>query len=78
MKIKTQFAGKESIWGEQQNHDATIQTMHGIRLWFLPGVAEVVLEMTLEPGELRFGMDIKRTDEVEILYRINIIALWKP
>uniref|UniRef100_A0A2C9W4S0 Uncharacterized protein n=1 Tax=Manihot esculenta TaxID=3983 RepID=A0A2C9W4S0_MANES len=63
IQTELMFAGKESIWGEQQNHFATIQTMHGIRLWFLPGVAEVVLEMTLEPGELRFGMDIKRTDE---------------
>ncbi|KAF2287068.1 hypothetical protein GH714_037323 [Hevea brasiliensis] len=60
---KTQLTAKESIWGGQQSHDATIQIMQGIRLWFLPGVAEVALKMTLEPGEMRFGMDIKRTDE---------------
>ncbi|KAK1375747.1 Plant regulator RWP-RK [Heracleum sosnowskyi] len=54
---------KETIWGRQQNHAATIQIMQGIRLWFLPGIEEKLVELTPQHGELRFGMDIKRTEE---------------
>ncbi|XP_015572889.3 uncharacterized protein LOC8258561 [Ricinus communis] len=59
---RTQCAGKESLWGAQ-NHNATVQIIQGIRLWFLPGIAEALLEMAVKPGEARFGIDIKRTDE---------------
>ncbi|KAK3436042.1 hypothetical protein EUGRSUZ_C00696 [Eucalyptus grandis] len=37
----------------------TVQMVRGIRLWFLP----VSVELVPEPGETRFGMDIKRTEE---------------
>ncbi|XP_040996065.1 uncharacterized protein LOC121242239 [Juglans microcarpa x Juglans regia] len=54
--------GREISWGRQQN--ATFaQKVHGIRLWFLPGIEEVPLELIPRPGEARFGMDIKRTEE---------------
>ncbi|XP_077234633.1 uncharacterized protein LOC143876822 [Tasmannia lanceolata] len=42
---------------------ATIQIVQGIRLWFLPGVAEIPITMIPEPGETLFGMNIQRTDE---------------
>ncbi|KAH9805128.1 hypothetical protein WN944_002522 [Citrus x changshan-huyou] len=57
------FTGREICGGKQQNPTTTMQIVLGIRLWFLPGVAEVLLEMTPELGEARFGMDIKRTEE---------------
>lgn len=48
---------------KQQIHNTT-QIMHGIRLWFLPGVAEITIELIPLPSEVRFGMEIKRTEEV--------------
>lgn len=39
--------------------------MQGIRLWYLPGVAEISIELIPPQRELRFGMEIKRTDEVK-------------
>ncbi|KAL7591059.1 hypothetical protein Lser_V15G33653 [Lactuca serriola] len=39
------------------------QIVHGIRLWFLPGTEEIPIELIPEPGENRFGIDVKRTDE---------------
>ncbi|KAI6682157.1 hypothetical protein NL676_036038 [Syzygium grande] len=55
--------GKEISLGKQHNQTMTVQMVHGIRLWFLPGIAEVSVELVPEPGETRFGMDIKRTEE---------------
>ncbi|PIA27733.1 hypothetical protein AQUCO_07600116v1 [Aquilegia coerulea] len=55
--------GREMSWGRQQSLNTTIQIVQGIRIWFLPGVAEVPIVLTPEPGETRFGMDIKRTEE---------------
>ncbi|KAF1001943.1 hypothetical protein AG4045_014018 [Apium graveolens] len=49
---------KETIWGKQ-NYTATIQIMKGIRLWFLPGTEEKLVELTPPHGELRFRMEIK-------------------
>lgn len=54
----------EMCWGRQQNSNRTIQIVQGIRLWFLPGVAEVEVILNPLPGEARFGMDIRRTEEV--------------
>ncbi|KAF5175521.1 hypothetical protein FRX31_034895 [Thalictrum thalictroides] len=55
--------GREMSWGRQQSLNTTIQIVQGIRIWFLPGVAEVPIVLTPELGENRFGMDIKRTEE---------------
>ncbi|XP_048134039.1 uncharacterized protein LOC115740933 [Rhodamnia argentea] len=55
--------GKEISLGKQHNQTMTVQMVHGIRLWFLPGIAEVSVELVAEPEETRFGMDIKRTEE---------------
>ncbi|KAJ6856671.1 hypothetical protein NC651_038356 [Populus alba x Populus x berolinensis] len=63
-KEKTLCTGKELSWGGQKSNNTPVQILQGIRLWFLPGVAEILLEMIPEPGETRFGMDIKRIDEV--------------
>lgn len=64
-KEKSISTGKEITWGKQQSYTTTtIQILQGIRLWFLPGIAEISLELTPEPRESRFGMDIKRTEEV--------------
>ncbi|KAL3744535.1 hypothetical protein ACJRO7_013753 [Eucalyptus globulus] len=56
--------GREISLGKQHNQkiDLPVQMVHGIRLWFLPGIAEVSVELVPEPGETRFGMDIKRTE----------------
>lgn len=64
MKEKNRNTGKESWWSKQQNNAPNLRIVHGIRLWFLPGVSEVALEMIPAPGEVRFGMDIQRTEEV--------------
>ena len=63
-KEKTGFNGKEINWGWQQSQTQSFQLVQGIRLWFLPGIREVYLELVPEQGEERFGMDIKRTEEV--------------
>ncbi|KAL3500839.1 hypothetical protein ACH5RR_039932 [Cinchona calisaya] len=60
---KSNFAEKENTWIRQQKYTTEVQTLQGIRVWFLPGVAEVLLKLTPEKGETRFGMNISRTDE---------------
>nr|GMD90047.1 Plant regulator RWP-RK [Ipomoea batatas] len=47
----------------KQNSFSVFQFVQGVRLWFLPGVAEVPIELTPESGESRFGLDIRRTEE---------------
>ncbi|PON71742.1 PDZ domain containing protein [Parasponia andersonii] len=59
----TNVERKETIWGWQQNQTTSIQILQGTRLWFLPGVVEVSLQLIPKHGEERFGMDIKRTEE---------------
>ncbi|KAL8107136.1 hypothetical protein AgCh_023798 [Apium graveolens] len=58
---------KETIWGKQ-NYTATIQIMKGIRLWFLPGTEEKLVQLTPPHGELRFRMEIKQTEEGFIFF----------
>lgn len=48
----------------KQQNTTTLNVVQGIRLWFLPGLAEVPVELFPQPGDFRFGMDIKRTEEV--------------
>ncbi|GMJ07599.1 hypothetical protein like AT4G12070 [Hibiscus trionum] len=60
---KTNPTAKEICRGKQQNTSTSVELVQGIRLWFLPGVEEVSLEMIPEPGETRFGMEINRTNE---------------
>ncbi|KAL8063145.1 hypothetical protein ABFS82_01G009200 [Erythranthe guttata] len=59
----TSDAGKELAWSRQENINTTVNIVQGIRFWFLPGVAEVALQLSPEHGETRFGMEIKRTEE---------------
>ncbi|XP_059455417.1 uncharacterized protein LOC132185668 [Corylus avellana] len=59
---KINSTGRETSWCKQQNN-TNVQVVQGIRLWFLPGVAEVCRELVPQQGEVRFGMDIKRTEE---------------
>lgn len=57
--------GKEMSWYRQQQNQATaLQIVQCIRLWFMPGVEEVSLELVPQTAEVRFGLDIKRTEEV--------------
>ncbi|XP_051119601.1 uncharacterized protein LOC127243557 [Andrographis paniculata] len=57
-------AGKETIRGGQQSNSNTVVNIEkGIRLWFLPGIAEILLELFPETGESRFGLDMRRTEE---------------
>lgn len=64
MQKKNRNTRKESWWSKQQYNTPSLRVVHGIRLWFLPGVSEVGLEMIPAPGDVRFGMDIQRTEEV--------------
>ena len=61
-----QSSWKEMSWLKQQSpkHTSTVELLQAIRLWFLPGIAEVPVVLAPEEGERRFGMDIKRTEEV--------------
>lgn len=55
---------KTNLSNMQQKH-YTAQIIHGIRLWFLPGLEEIPIELIPEPNEVRFGMEINRTEEVD-------------
>ncbi|XP_055822085.1 uncharacterized protein LOC129890582 [Solanum dulcamara] len=60
---KRNTSGKDLTWSRQLDGYVGNQSAQGVRLWYLPGIAEVPLELTPEPTEARFGIDIKRTDE---------------
>lgn len=64
--ISRQMSWRELNWGRQQppKKPAAAEMVQGVRLWFLPGVTEVLVVITMKPGETRLGMDIKRTEEV--------------
>ncbi|KAG4394362.1 hypothetical protein JHK82_054943 [Glycine max] len=59
---ETHFLKREIATSKQKINNAN-QIMHGIRLWFLPGLAEILVVLIPQPGEARFGMEIKRTEE---------------
>lgn len=76
LKEKTNSIGREIVRGRQQN-TTTVQIVQGIRLWFLPGVAKVSLELIPQPGEVRFGTDIKRTEEAISLHlKTSMLTLY--
>ncbi|RDX84610.1 hypothetical protein CR513_34322, partial [Mucuna pruriens] len=56
------FSKRETGTYRQKINNAN-QIMHGIRLWFLPGLAEISIVLIPRPDEVRFGMEIKRTEE---------------
>ncbi|KAF7817359.1 pentatricopeptide repeat-containing protein [Senna tora] len=60
---KTNVWTRETGRSKQQNHNTTNQRMQGIRLWYLPGVAEMSIELIPRRKEVCFGMEIKRTEE---------------
>ncbi|CAI9755744.1 unnamed protein product [Fraxinus pennsylvanica] len=62
---RNNVTSKELTWGKQQN--TAVNIVQGIRLWFLPGVAEETLELFPQSGETRYGMDIRQTDEDRFL-----------
>ncbi|KAK7351301.1 hypothetical protein VNO77_10637 [Canavalia gladiata] len=59
---KPYFSKRETAC--RQKFHNTAQIIQGIRLWFLPGLAEISTVLIPGPGEVRFGMEIKQTDEV--------------
>ncbi|KAK7283171.1 hypothetical protein RIF29_12527 [Crotalaria pallida] len=59
---KTNSSRRESGIFRQQIHN-TPQILHGIRLWFLPGLAEISIDLIPRSNEVRFGMEINRTEE---------------
>ncbi|XP_027180774.1 uncharacterized protein LOC113779403 [Coffea eugenioides] len=61
---RSNIPAKESARIRQQKYTTDVQRLQGIRLWFLPGVAEVSFKLAPENGETRFGMNISRIDEV--------------
>lgn len=64
LKKRSNISATEITWIRQLKYTTEVQTLQGIRLWFLPGVAEVSFKLTPEKGETRFGMNISGTDEV--------------
>ncbi|CAI9755743.1 unnamed protein product [Fraxinus pennsylvanica] len=60
---RNNVTSKELTWGKQPNSNTAVNVVQGIRLWFLPGVAEETLELFPQSGETRYGMDIRQTDE---------------
>ncbi|XP_059639399.1 uncharacterized protein LOC132281741 [Cornus florida] len=60
---KYKSTGEEISRCRQKNETTSLQIVQGIRLWFLPGIGEVLLELTPKPGDYRFGIDIKQAEE---------------
>lgn len=54
--------------------EGMMMNLKGIRVWFMPGLSEVPIEIVSRMGETRFGMDIKQTEEVTILPTHNIFG----
>jgi hypothetical protein len=53
-----------SLYGFEDYHGLDIGVVRAARLWFAPLGGELALEIKLQPGDMRLGFAISRTEEV--------------